>query len=161
MYFFIPIIMNNNSVVSGNSFNKKKYYFKYSEYNDCNSNNNSWNFVRKSFCLNFIKKDNILQGQFLTSNWFQIPIKIYKSYIFKIYSISNSTSNNPDNSEFILTSDTIKENINKMNSNDKENNVNIVTYNKYGTFSIHLRSYFRDNKEIFLINLPEFNLIIN
>ena len=158
--------MNNDKLIVNNSFNDKKYYFKYSEYNDCeyndcNSNNHSWNFVRKSFCLNFIKNDNILQGQFLTSNWFQIPIKIDQSYIFKIYSISNSTSNNSDNFEFVLGSNIIKENINKMNSNDKENNVQINIYNNYGKFSINLRSYFHDNKEILLINLPRFNLIFN
>jgi hypothetical protein len=158
--------MNNDKLIVNNSFNDKKYYFKYSEYNDCeyndcNSNNHSWNFVRKSFCLNFIKNDNILQGQFLTSNWFQIPIKIDQSYIFKIYSISNSASTNSDNFEFVLGSNIIKENINKMNSNDKENKVQINIYNNYGKFSINLRSYFHDNKEILLINLPEFNLIFN
>ena len=99
-------------------------------------------------------------GQFLTSNWFQISIKINKSYIFKIYSIGNNESSNSTSYNFILTSDSIKEHINKM-SNDKENVIKIIIYNQYGSFGIHLRSYFSDNKEIFLINLPEFNLNLN
>ena len=141
-----------------NTYNNNKFYFKYSEYNGCN--NNSWNFVRKPFSLTFIKNDNTFLGQFLTSNWFQIPIKINKSYIFKIYSIGNNESFNSVSYNFILTADSINENINKM-SNDKENVIKIIIYNQYGSFSIHLRSYFSDNKEIFLINLPEFNLNLN
>ena len=61
--------------------NNKKYYFKYSDYSGYA--NNSWNFVRKPFNLTFIENDNTLCGQFLTSNWFQISIKINKSYILQ------------------------------------------------------------------------------
>jgi hypothetical protein len=157
--------MNTDLHLSNNRFDNRKYYLKYRE----NSDNNSWNLVSKAFCLNYLENDNTLYGQFLTSNWFQIPININKEYLFRIVSITNEINNNSLKYEFILTVDMIKEAINKINNDILSDITKIEMCNQHGigtgirtetvTFIINFRSHYtHNNKEMFLISLPEFIL---
>ena len=143
--------MNTGLDSNHKSYNSSKYYFKYHE-------NNNWKIVNKCFCLNVL--NNQLYGQFITSNWFQMPVNIDKEYMFQIVSIKNGTNNLSNKCEFKLTTNIFQECINRMNNNNSIQE-KILLNNSGNEFILNLREHIQNDKKIYLISLPEFILNIN
>lgn len=141
--------MNTGLDSTRKTFNGSKYYFKILE-------NNKWKVINRAFCLN-IENNTRLYGQFITSNWFQIPVDINCNYQFKLVSITTGDNHVTEHSEFKLSSETFQNHINNINNN--YSNINRITlHNAKNTFSLNFREHIQNEKKMYLISLPEFTL---
>ena len=143
--------MNIGLDSNNKSYNNCKYYIKYLE-------NDKWKLINRSFCLNVIDNSK-LYGQFITSNWFQIPVDIKNEYIFQLVSIENGSNSIKNECEFKITPDIFKECIVKIN-NINTVQEKITLYNNNNTFVLNFREHIQHNKNIYLISLPEFMIYL-
>jgi hypothetical protein len=140
----------NDEIENYKVFREQKFFLRFRQKNE------PWSNIKYVFHLS--KDGNILFGNFLTTNWFQVRICKDMEYFFEIVSRDLNTEQIKKWCSFILDKDRLVAAADKLKTNP-ENLDRIHLENGVHSLSITLRDFREeDDWKHLLISLPEFTI---